>query len=71
MRPMKVAQKVRGERCGKALYMAPNTPGGSTSPSSGTNTSCSSMSRLTVARMPIASQSPGNETPGASFEIWR
>ena len=69
MRPRKVAQKVRGESWGKALYMAPNRPGGNTSPSSGTNTSWSSMSRLTVPRIPIGSQSPGKDTPGAAFEI--
>src|SRR5712692_2108985 len=56
MRPRKVAQKVRGESWGKALYMAPNMPGGSTSPSSETNTSWSSMSRLTVPRIPIAGE---------------
>ena len=37
MSPRKVAEKVR-KRWGKALYIAPNRPGGSTSASSGTNT---------------------------------
>src|SRR6266446_641608 len=68
MRPRKVAQKVRGESWGKALYMAPNVPGGRTSPSSGTNTSWSSMSRLTVPRIPIGSHSPGNDAPGEGHE---
>src|SRR5580693_5244141 len=65
MRPRKVAEKLR-KRWGKTLYIAPNRPGGSTSASSGTNTSWSNMSRLTVARIPIGSHSPGKDTPGAS-----
>src|SRR5580693_7656732 len=70
MSPRKVAEKLR-KMWGKALYMAPNRPGGSTSASSATNTFSSAMSRLTVARIPIGSQSPGNDTPGASLGIWR
>jgi len=38
MSPRKVAEKLK-KRWGKALYMAPNRPGGSTSESSGTKTS--------------------------------
>src|SRR6266480_2691677 len=57
MTPRKVAEKLR-KRWGKALYIAPNRPGGSTSASSGTNTLSSTMSRLTVARIPIGSQAP-------------
>src|SRR5437762_2744426 len=47
MSPRKVAEKLR-ERWGKALYMAPNRPGVSTSASSRMNTSWSTMSRLAV-----------------------
>ena len=71
MIPRKVAEKVNGERCGKALYMAPKRPGGNTSPSSGTKTSLRTMSRLTVPRMPMGSHSPGKLTPGASFGTLR
>ena len=70
MSPRKVAEKLR-KRWGKALYMAPNRPGGSTSASSATNTFSSNMSRLTVARIPIGSQSPGKDTPGMSLGIRR
>src|SRR5260370_860033 len=61
----------RGASGGTALYRAPNAPGGRTSPSSGTNTSWSRMSRLTVPRIPIGAHSPGNDTPGASLGTWR
>ena len=65
MRPRKVAEN-ESAPWGNVSKSIPNPPGGRRLRSSVTKTRVRTMSRLTVARIPVGSQSPWNSTPGAS-----